>query len=761
MAISHVGSNTQDSAGATTLTFTVPAATTTDDLILVFVKQSENTGQQIWDDDGGGGNGYTRAQYNRTTSGRDQETAVYWKFATSGSEANPTFDWDSGGTAEPMSGIMEVYRGVDKIYFTSSYVTHTSGANDANPPNAQAATIDFDDSWVVVNHAATHDDITTVAAPTGYTLRSQIWNGTADDHRNNFSADISNIDVSADPYTPPDWGHTVANTTPEFHCYTVLLPEAQPIHITDPDPNDKFNWADTNTVITGDGFEATQGTGKVELWSDTSGTTKVTQTIDSWSDTSIQFDFVQSTLVDGINYLVVTNDTGDQSAKIPLAMGFGPYEPWSTTEADHYWTMNNKYDDEAARGGAKPCNQSQVGAPDFVTTTICRTNTHSLRLKDSDDKTEVADSAYTNISTTHTYRNIGGWIQLDALQEGVFAIYEEGGGVNNIYMIMMPNGRLAINVADSNGTPDFKCQAYSDFPLITNRAYHTMIDFQAGDHFSLWIDGVEQTLKANESSLSDTTMSTHSGDWSFGRPDGSLDTGGVDIQYDCANTLLLAHWGTWSGLGGGSPLTTAEIRDNLFRDGALAEHTISAGTESAMQTSMNAYNSQTHADEPLTFDIEGSTSGSFTLDITDQVWPDEVKFQVRYLGGDTLTIRNIGTSNFDTSKAYSPVAGTIAVINAVAVKITVKDIDTDAAVQNARVRIVADTGGPLTAGDVILTGLTDVNGELETTLDFTSNQPITGVVRKGSASTYYRESGVVGTITSAGFDNTTFLIKDE
>ena len=202
MAISHIGSNTQDSGGAQSLTFTVPAAATTDDLILVCGKQSENTGQQIWDDDGGGGNGYTRAAYNRTTGGRDQETAIYWKIATSGSEANPTFTWNSGGTNEPMSGIMEVYRGVDTD-FPINAVEYLSAQNDANPPNPDID-VGFDDSWVVCFHAATHDDISTVAAPTGFTLRSQIWNGTADDHRNLFSADISNIDLSANTYSPPD-----------------------------------------------------------------------------------------------------------------------------------------------------------------------------------------------------------------------------------------------------------------------------------------------------------------------------------------------------------------------------------------------------------------------------------------------------------------------------------------------------------------------------------------------------------------------------
>lgn len=761
MAISHVGSNTQDSGGALSLTFTVPAATTTDDLILVFVKQSENTTQQTWDDDGGGGNGYTRAVYNRTTGGRDMETAIYWKVATSGSEANPTFTWaTTPTTTEPMSGIMEVYRGVDPDVPINE-ITHLNAQNDANPPNPDID-VGFDDSWVVCFHGATHDDITTVAAPTGFTLRSQVWNGTADDHRNVFSADITNRDLSGNTYSPPDWGHSVANTTPEYHTYSVALNETQNSLIFTPTDGTEYQWSATNITITGKGFEATQGTGKVELWSDLTGTTKVSQSIDTWGDTSIQFDVTQGALTDGSRYLVVTNDSGDVTNKVRLLMG-DLYAPWgaSKTDADHYWQMDNAYTDEAARGGTRPFNAAQTGTPDFVATPICRTNAYSFRLNNTNDRSEVADSAYTNITNTHSDRNIGGWIRLENLVESPVIIYEEGGGVNNIYLLLLPNGRLAANVADSNGAPDFKAQAYADFPLITGRPYHVMIEADMGNEFRLWIDGEIQDSVAG-SMGTDTTMSTHSGDWCFGQPDGNLDTGGVDIAYLAATTVYLAHWGTWSNSGGGAPLTTAEIRDSLFRDGALPEHTIAAGTEAAMQTTMETYDTQTHADQPLTFEIPAKTGGGdFELTLTDQVFPDEIKFQINYKGTDTLTIVNSGTSNVVASKCYSPTGGTITIENDVAVKVTVKDIDTGSVIQNANVIVEAAAGGDLAVGTDIVKELTNASGVAEDVLRFTNNQPVTGRVRKASGSPYYQTAPISATITSDGLDIEIFLIKDE
>ena len=184
-----VDSQTQDSAAAQSLTFDMSTIThSTDDFMLAFVKQSENTGAQLWDDDGAGGNGWTLQVQNRTTGGRDMECAIFWKFATSASESDPTFTWDSGGTNEPMSGMILVYSGVDtNVAFQGP--TYLNSTNDANPPNP-AVDVLFANTRVVCFHGATHDDISTTAAPTGFTMRDEVWNGTADDHRNIFGADI-------------------------------------------------------------------------------------------------------------------------------------------------------------------------------------------------------------------------------------------------------------------------------------------------------------------------------------------------------------------------------------------------------------------------------------------------------------------------------------------------------------------------------------------------------------------------------------------
>ncbi len=770
MAISHVGSNTQDSGGALSLTFTVPAATTTDDLILVFVKQSENTTQRIWDDDGGGGNGYTRADYNRTTSGRDQETAVYWKFATSGSEANPTFTWASGVTTEPMSGIMEVYRDVDPDFFDSSQITYLSGTNDANPPNAPAAQIQFDDSWVVVNHAATHDDISTVAAPTGYTLRSQVWNGTSNDHRNNFTADISNIDVSADPYTPPDWGHSVLNSTPEYHCYTVVLTETQAIAITGGTILDGFLWGATNLTITGKGFGASQGTGKVEIWDDTSGTTKTTQTIDSWSDTSIQIDTVRGSLPDDQTvYVVVTAQVNGESNKAPTGVGLLPYHEIMTSEMkpDHYWRLNNVYDDTGVTGPTRNMTQGIVGTWTFSTTEIVDGNTHAWNYSNVTNRREAPDSPNMNITIDSAERTLSFWWEMGSIQHELACIWKEGGGVQNIAFFVGAGNTLLFQCADTPGNA-INAQAWSDFKLATDRAYHICgIYSLVDDEVRLFIDGVEQT-DTDGNPLGSGTFNSHSGDITWGDPDTNLETGATDISYNTHSNAKLSDFATWSDNSTNTDagrISDTDIRDKLYRRGAIPDNTISEGTETAMQTALEALN-ETRTDSPLSLRVEGSTDGDFELTLEDSsgnpwTFEDRISSHVEYRGVDTLTLVRPPGCNLDANKCWTQTGGTITVVDDVDLTVTARNINTKAVIAGARVRVTADTGGPETVGTVLLEGVTDVSGQVTDRYRYSSSQPVVGRVRKGSASTYYKTSDIVSTIGPSGLDLTIFMIEDE
>lgn len=131
----------------------------------------------------------------------------------------------------------------------------------------------------------------------------------------------------------------------------------------------------------------------------------------------------------------------------------------------------------------------------------------------------------------------------------------------------------------------------------------------------------------------------------------------------------------------------------------------------------------------------------------------------------TLTI-NVA-AGATTPSVYNTGAGTVNVVSGqVTTTITVVDIDTGSAIQNANVYLVADAGGGLTEGTVIIgtSTLTDVNGQVSDTRSLGSNQPVVGRVRRASAGfgTLYKTANIVGTINSAsGLDLTIQMQKDE
>jgi hypothetical protein len=123
-------------------------------------------------------------------------------------------------------------------------------------------------------------------------------------------------------------------------------------------------------------------------------------------------------------------------------------------------------------------------------------------------------------------------------------------------------------------------------------------------------------------------------------------------------------------------------------------------------------------------------SGTMTINITG--------------GGSTPSIRTAGA--------------TVTVQNAVTVKVTVKDVNTGAAIENARVLVekVSD-------GTDILTGLTNSSGIVQTSWAYPGDTAVTGKVRRATSGygTLYKSSPISGTITSTGLDVTILLIPDE
>jgi hypothetical protein len=147
---------------------------------------------------------------------------------------------------------------------------------------------------------------------------------------------------------------------------------------------------------------------------------------------------------------------------------------------------------------------------------------------------------------------------------------------------------------------------------------------------------------------------------------------------------------------------------------------------------------------PGTYTFTGNTFSGFGADgTTDAAIYNNSggAVTINVVSGGTPTVRN-GAGASTT------------VNNNVTVKVFVKDAVTKTALENARVYLKT------TPGDVeIFNTLTDVNGKVETTYNYTANENVTGRARL-YGTTKYKTGDIVGTITSTGFETTILLISD-
>lgn len=771
MAISFIGSNEQDFAAALSLTFTLPSHIG-GDLLLCFVKQSENTGQQLWDDDGGGGNGWELLSQNRTTGGRDMESAIFYKVATSSAEPNPTFTWNTGGTAEPMSGTLAVYRGCDLVNPIQTF-GFRSATNDCNPPNP-SVTIDTVGSTIVVFHGATHDDISSVGAPTGFSLRGFVYGGSAGhsrDHRDLFSADKINH-LGSGNYTPPDWTHGASNNTPEYHTYTLVLSEPIPIGIFNFNTNKQFEWGDINIPITGFGFNNPQSTGKVEIWSDPVGTIKEIQTVNTWTDTLIQIDSAQGSLGNNIIvYLVVTNSDSDVSPPLILSVGLTPYHSAvRALQPDHYWTFDGVDSDVGITGPIRDFNVAVVGTQSYPNEPICEDSSSALLLNSLTSARETSQSPNMNITISAKERTLSMWIELGSVQKSLSCLWKEGGSVQNLAFLLGVGNRLVAQLADNAGSRD-NVQAYSSFLLALKRPYHITMQYS---HLStikehrLLIDGKLQPV-TDGNPMTKGIFDTHSGSNCLGNPDNNLEMGTININFAGQLDCKYAAFNTWSdnsqNATAGYLDRDSEIRDVLFRRGAIPKYTIASGTEEDMQLDLNTQLSNSEVEDfPLGVRVSEPASGLIDLELTaDNVtFNSKTSEHLEWRGKGTLTWVLVNGSEIDTGKIFSTRGGSVLIKRDVTLTVTVKDIDTLAVVSDARVRLFSGTeGGDLEPGIVLLEGLTDSFGVLTTNLRYTNPQSVSGWVRRATEGTLYKTSSVSSTILESGLEITVFMINDE
>lgn len=159
--------------------------------------------------------------------------------------------------------------------------------------------------------------------------------------------------------------------------------------------------------------------------------------------------------------------------------------------------------------------------------------------------------------------------------------------------------------------------------------------------------------------------------------------------------------------------------------------------------------------------IRFTNSGDSTEPL-DQVIFNGNTHDIEYMGTGTLTI--LPTNGTTVGAVSTPNGGTVTISSSpVTLTITVLD-HTGAAITDgsARVYVKAGAGGPLAEGAEIIKVATNGAGVASNTANYSGGQPIVGWVRKSSASPYYKQANILGTIDpNNGLELTVKLVLDE
>lgn len=261
-----------------------------------------------------------------------------------------------------------------------------------------------------------------------------------------------------------------------------------------------------------------------------------------------------------------------------------------------------------------------------------------------------------------------------------------------------------------------------------------------------------------------TNVDISGGAWSAGTLRYLLDATDTDLNAFAMDGLQVSRAADLSGFFSGASVTNSVFNDCL-------QVNPSTGT-----FENNTISNSTATDGALLWP-GGTTVKSCAflnndraIEVTQTV--DQTYDALTFSGNTFDTHLNNGGTSIDISKnnganptTYTATGGGVVSYIGASVTTLIKVIDavTKSALQSARVLLEADTGGPLTAGDDIISGTTDVNGEISDTRVFASDQPVTGRVRLSSTpGSLYKTGDIVGTISSTtGLTVTVQMIPDE
>ncbi len=142
----------------------------------------------------------------------------------------------------------------------------------------------------------------------------------------------------------------------------------------------------------------------------------------------------------------------------------------------------------------------------------------------------------------------------------------------------------------------------------------------------------------------------------FGRSSGNVSLGSTQILLVTPVTGLYNYWAFFTSAA--AILNATEVREELFEKGALPDTTVTSGSQSAMQTQINALANSVRPNEPLCIRVNAVTGdGNVTLTANNITFDPLASIHIQYMGTGTLTWINNNGSN--ASIGSTPNGGTI------------------------------------------------------------------------------------------------------
>lgn len=324
----------------------------------------------------------------------------------------------------------------------------------------------------------------------------------------------------------------------------------------------------------------------------------------------------------------------------------------------------------------------------FTGTPICEDASNSMTTGSTSARLTIPD---TNVITEVKSRKaFCGWFMTTAVQQPPTRIYGEGGTAQSI-SINLGFGNSLLFEVDLDG--DAK-QIFGDTDLVPNRAYHVALVFMGTDFrnkVECYLDGVRQLDTQDD--VPDVTTIAARTPAVFGQSSVSVAIGSTELVQVSPVSGIYNYWAFFDG--NDANLSAADVRQELFEKGALPDTTVTSGSQSAMQTQINALASSVRPNKPLCIRINAvSGDGNFTLSANNITFDPLASIHVQYMGTGTLTWINNNGSN--ASIGSTPNGGTVTFQNPKT--ITVSDLIAGSEVRIYEAGTTTELGGVETSG---------------------------------------------------------------